>query len=141
MSYPHPLPPPPNFRVLSIESGSIRLSWSDYPVEVKLNRKIKGYRLYKSSVRNELGKRLADENVLIPGTFQYDVHEPDIGPDIFYTLVAVEESGFGKGGFGVGAYANPDTGGFHLMPYNTRPFGSPVRGFGESPYGIEAYGY
>lgn len=141
MAFPFPLPPPPNFRVASVEPGFIRLTWSDYPVELKQNRRLKGFRLYKSSVKDELGKRIADEKILNAETFQYDDHEPDAGPDRFYTLVAVEDSGWGEGPFGIGPYGQPDSGGFDLMPYNSRPCGSPMRGYGEAPFGIEPYGF
>lgn len=141
MAFIFPLPPPPNFRVAAVEPGFIRLTWSDYPAELLANRSIKGFRLYKSAVKDELGKRIADEKILTLGIFQYDDHEPDAGPDRFYTLVAVEESGWGEGAFGIGPYGQPDSGGFHLMPFNSRPWGSPMRGFGESPYGIEPYGF
>ena len=140
MAYPHPMPPPPNFRVAQAESGFIRLTWSDYPAELKQGRRLKGFRLYKSAVRDELGRRLADEKVLGPGATQYDDHEADAGPSRFYLLVAVEESGWGDGQFGSGPYGQPDPGGFSLMPFNSRPWGAPMRGFGEAPFGQEAFG-
>jgi len=141
MASPFPLPPPPNFRVASVEPGFIRLTWSDYPADLRQNRRIKGFRLYKSAVKGELGRRLADEKILNAGTFQYDDHEADAGPERFYLLVAVEETGWGDGPFGIGQYGQPDPGGFDLMPYDSRPWGAPVRGFGEAPFGGEAYGF
>ena len=141
MAGPFPLPPPPNFRVAAVEPGFIRLAWSDYPVDLRQNRRLAGYRLYKSPVRDELGRRIADEAVLGPGTFQYDDHEADAGPERFYLLVAVEESGWGGGPFGTGQYGQPDACGFDLMPFNSRPWGAPLRGFGEAPFGSEAYGF
>ena len=141
MAAPFPLPPPPNFRVAQVEPGFIRLSWSDYPATLVGQRRLKGYRLYKSAVLGELGVRVADEKVLSPATFQYDDHEPDAGPTRHYVLVAVEESGWGDGPFGAGPYGQPDPGGFDLMPWNSRPWGAPMRGFGETPFGTEAYGF
>lgn len=141
MAYPFPLPPPPNFRVAQVEPTHIRLTWSDYPVELRESRRLRGFRLYKSSVKDELGRRIADETVLDTGIFQYDDYETDIAPDRFYTLVAVEDSGWGDGLYGTGPYGQPDPGGFDLMPLNSRPWGTPVRGWSEAPYGIEPYGF
>ena len=141
MATPFPLPPPPNFRVAQVEPGFIRLSWSDYPAAMVGTRRLKGYRLYKSAVLGELGVRVADENVLGPGTFHYDDTAADAGPTRHYVLVAVEESGWGDGPFGAGPYGQPDPGGFDLMPWNSRPWGAPMRGFGEAPFGTEAYGF
>jgi hypothetical protein len=141
MAFPFPLPPPPNFRVAKVEPTHIRLTWSDYPAEFKTNRRLLGYRLYKSAVKDELGKRLSDERILGPGTFQYDDNEPDAGPERFYTIIAVEIFGWGEGPFGIGPYGQPDSGGFDLMPFNSRPWSSPVRGWGEAPFGIEPFGF
>lgn len=141
MAFPFPLPPPPNFRVAKVDPGLVRLAWSDFPIEVKQNRRIRGYRLYKSAVLGELGLRIADEKTLGPSTFQFDDTEPDAGPTRYYLLVAVEESGFSDGAFGIGPYGQPDPGAFDLMPLNSRPWGSPMRGFGEAPFGAEAYGF
>ena len=141
MAHPFPLPPPPNFRVAQVEPTYIRLTWSDYPVEFKANRRLRGFRLYKSAVKNELGRRIADENILGTGVFHYDDNEADAGPDRFYTMVAVEDSGWGEGLFGIGPYGQPDPGGFDLMPLNSRPWGTPVRGWSEAPYGSEPYGF
>jgi len=140
VAYPFPLPPPPNFRVAAVEPGFIRLTWSDYPPEVAAIRRLRGFRLYKSAVKGELGKRIADETTLGTGGFQYDDHETDAGPNRFYTLVAVECSGWGEGIYGGGPYGQPDPGGFDLMPFNSRPWGAPVRGWGEAPFGIEPFG-
>jgi hypothetical protein len=127
--------------VAQVEPTHIRLTWSDYPPEFISNRRLRGFRLYKSAVAGELGRRIADESVLGPGVYQYDDDEADAGPDRFYTLVAVEDTGWGNGTYGIGPYGQPDAGGFDLMPYNSRPWGAPVRGFGEAPFGIEAYGF
>lgn len=136
-----PLPPPPNFRVTVSEPSHVRLNWSDYPVDVKQYRQILGYRLYRSANQNELGQRIADESVLGPAVFQYDDSSADAGPTRFYTLVAVEDSGFGAGAYDVGYYGQPDPGAYDLMPLDTRPWGSPRQGWGEAPFGIQAYGY
>jgi len=139
MAYPFPLPPPFNFRVQSIENSKIRLSWSDYTTEIKSLHNIKGFRLYRSENKDELGVRIADEKILKPDTFQYEIEQSH--GDNFYTLVAVEESGFGNGKFGIEPYGQPDTCGFEFMPFNTRPYGSPLRGFGEAPFGTEPFGF
>jgi len=141
VAHPFPLPPPPNFRVAAVEPGFIRLTWSDYPQGLRADRRICGFRLYKSAVKNELGRRIADEEVLGNGVFQYDDHEADAGPDRFYTMVAVEESGWGEGLYGNGPYGQPDAGGFDLMPFNSRPWGTPVRGWSEAPFGLEPFGF
>ena len=136
-----PLPPPPNFRVAKVDPTYVRLAWSDFPTEVKHDRRIKGYRLYKSATPGELGLRIADENTIGPATFQFDDSAPDAGPNRYYVLVAVEESGWGDGAFSAGPYGQPDAGGFDLMPFNSRPWGSPMRGWGEAPFGAEAFGF
>ena len=141
MAHPFPMPPPPNFRVAALEPGFIRLSWADYPADFKASRRLRGFRLYKSPVCGELGRRIADETALGTGVFQYDDHEADAGPDRFYTLVAVEDTGWGNGVYGIGPFGQPDSGGFDLMPFNSRPWGAPVRGFGEAPFGAETYGF
>ncbi len=136
-----PLPPVPNFRVISAEPGIVRRIWADYPPQVKTGRRLKGFRIYRSNVSGELGKRIADEKVLGPGVFQFDDTSAEGGPDRRYVLVAVEESGLGLASFGLVPYGEPDTNGFGLLPFNTRPFGAPLRGWGEAPFGAEAYGY
>lgn len=136
-----PLPPPPGFHVSLSEPSHVRLNWSDYPASVKQYRQILGYRLYRSQVQDELGVSIADETILPPGTFQYDDSSPDAGPTRYYTLVAVEDSGFGVGAFDVGYYGQPDAGGHGLMPYDSRPWGSPRRGWGEAPFGLRDYGF
>lgn len=141
MAHPFPLPPPPNFRVAQVEPTHIRLTWSDYPPEFIANRRLRGFRLYKSAVAGELGRRIADESTLSNGVYQYDDNEADAGFDRFYILVAVEDTGWGNGTYGIGPYGQPDAGGFDLMPYNSRPWGAPVRGFGEAPFGAEAFGF
>ena len=91
MAAQFPLPPPPNFRVAKVDPTYVRLAWSDFPTEVKQDRRIKGYRLYKSATPGELGLRIADENTIGPATFQYDDAAPDAGPNRYYVLVAVED--------------------------------------------------
>jgi hypothetical protein len=127
--------------VAQVEPTFIRLAWSDYPPEFISNRRLRGFRLYKSAVAGELGRRIADESSLSPGVYQYDDSEADAGPDRFYTLVAVEDTGWGNGVYGIGPFGQPDSGGFDLMPFNSRPWGAPVRGFGEASFGTEAYGF
>jgi len=138
---PFPLPPPPNFRVAGTEPTHVRLSWSDYPLEYRTSGRLHGFRLYRSSVKGELGQRIADETTLRTGVFQYDDHEANAGADRFYSLVAVESCGWGDGPFDSGPYGQPDAGGFDLMPFNSRPWGTPVRGWNESPYGVEPFGF
>lgn len=140
MAYPFPLPPPPNFRVQSVEPDKVRLCWSDYPSELKAIHKIKGFRLYRAKTKDELGTKIADEKTLTADTFQCNLTEPNSDKS-YFTLVAVEDSGYGEGKFGVEPYGSPNTNGFEFTPYNTRTYGSPLMGFGESPYGIEPYGY
>lgn len=141
MAHPFPLPPPPNFRVAAVEPTHIRLTWSDYPVELVGSRRLRGFRLYKSAIKDELGRRIADEKSLHTRVYQYDDHETDIAPNRFYTLVAVEDSGWGDGLYGTGPFGQPDPGGFDLMPLNSRPWGTPVRGWSDAPYGIEPFGF
>lgn len=136
-----PLPPVPNFKVLSAEPGHVKLIWADYPLEVKDGHKILGFRVYRSDTHEELGTRIADERSLGPGNFQFDDTSPSAGPDRAYICVAVEEAGFGLSPFGNSRYGEPDFTGFGLLPYNSRPFGSPQRGWGESPFGLEPYGF
>lgn len=140
MAHPFPLPPPPNFRVARVEPTHIRLTWSDYPVEVNATRRLLGFRLYRSNAAGELGRRIADEAILGPGVFHYDDYEADGSPNRFYIMVAVETSGWGDGYFGADPFGQPDSGSFHLMPFNSRPWGAPQRGWSEAPYGVEAYG-
>jgi hypothetical protein len=135
-----PLPPVPNFRVITAESGHVRLIWADYPPEVKDGHKIIGYRIYRSDTGEQLGARIADEVQLARGIFQFDDTDPQAGPDRSYLCVAVEEAGFGVAPFGGTQYGEPDFNGYGLLPYNSRPFGSPKRGWGEAPFGQEAYG-
>jgi hypothetical protein len=140
VAYPFPLPPPPNFRVAQVEPTHIRLTWSDYPLDLKATRRLRGFRLYRSAVKDELGQRIADETVLETGVFQYDDRTADADPARLYTLVAVEDAGSGEGPYGAGPYGGPDPGGYDLMPYNSRPFGTPLRGWSEAPFGLEPFG-
>lgn len=136
-----PLPHIPNFRVASGEPGLVRLFWADYPVGVKAGHKLLGFRVYRSSLKDELGERIADEAILGPGVFQFDDTDPQAGPDRYYSVVAVEEAGGGETPFGEAPYGNPDTNGFSIPAYSQRPFGSPLRGYGQAPFGVEAYGF
>ena len=136
-----PLPPVPNFRVVTAEPGHVRLIWADYPPEVKQGHKIKGFRIYRSATQEELGERIADIALLGPGTFQFDDLDPEAGPDRAYICVAVEESGFGESPYGQAPFGEVDTNGYGLLPYNSRPFGAPLRGWGQAPFGLEGYGF
>jgi len=49
-------------------------------------------------------------------------------------------AGFGRAPFGESQFGGPDSNGFSLLPFNTRPFGSPLRGWGEAPFGAQPYG-
>lgn len=134
-----PLPVVPNFRVSQGSPGFVRLNWADYPVNVKDGHKLLGYRIYRSATKDELGKKIADESLLNTNVFQFDDTDPQAGPDRYYTVVAVEEGGGGETPFGISPYGNPDTTGFSFPPFSQRPFGSPLRGFGNLPFG-EAFG-
>ena len=136
-----PLPVVPNFRVTSGSPGFVRLNWADYPLVVKAGHRLIGFRVYRSNVKDELGERIADEETIGPGVFQFDDTDPQAGPDRFYTLVAVEEGGGGDAPFGESPYGSPDTTGFSFPPYSQRPFGSPLRGYGQAPFDREAYGF
>jgi hypothetical protein len=136
-----PLPPVPNFRVAAQEPGLVRLNWADYPPAVKDGHAIIGFRVYRSDVKDELGKRIADESALGSATFQFDDTSPEAGPSRHYVCVAVEDSGFGRAHYGQSPFGDPNSNGFSLLPYNTRPFGSPLRGWGEAPYGVQPYGF
>jgi hypothetical protein len=91
--------------------------------------------------KNEIGELIADESLLNTNVLQFDDTDPQAGPDRFYVLVAVEEGGAGDAPFGESPYGNPDTTGFSFPPYSQRPFGSPLRGYGRAPFGVEAYGF
>jgi hypothetical protein len=126
--------------VLTSETGFVRLIWADYPTEVKSGHVIKGFRIYRSNAKGELGERIADESELNPDTFQFDDTQPDAGSERKYVCVAVEETGFGSSPFGQTPHGEPDSTGFSLLPFNSRPFGSPRRGWGEGAFGQESYG-
>ena len=136
-----PLPPVPNFRIVSAEPGHVRLIWADYPPQVSQGHRLKGFRIYRSDNKDELGERIADESQLGPSVFQFDDTGPLAGPERGYVCVAVEESGFGDAPFGDTPYGEPDNNGYGLLPYNSRPFGAPLRGWGQVPFGLEGYGY
>jgi hypothetical protein len=136
-----PLPPVPNFRVITAEPGHARLIWADYPPEIKDGHTLLGFRIYRSDVVDELGIRIADESALGPADFQFDDTSPDAGPQRGYVCVAVERVGFGQTSFGQVPFGEPDGTGFSLLPYNTRPYGSPLWGWGESPFGKESFGF
>jgi len=126
--------------VASAESGFVRLTWADYPLSVKEGRRLKGFRIYRSEVPGEIGQRIADESVLGPGANQFDDTSPGASPTKGYVCVAVEDSGFGDAPFGQTPFGEPDYNGFSLLPFNTRPFGAPLRGWGEAPFGALGYG-
>lgn len=136
-----PLPPVPNFRVITAEPGHVRLIWADYPPEARQGHTLKGYRIYRSANRDELGVRIADESQLGPGIFQFDDTDPQAGPDRGYVCVAVEEAGFGNAPYGDAPFGEPDSNGYGQLPFNTRPFGAPLRGWGQAPFGVEGYGF
>jgi hypothetical protein len=119
----------------------VRLNWADYPISVKEGHKLLGFRVYRSTTKDELGEKIADETSLGPGAFQFDDTDPQAGPGRYYLIVAVEEAGGGESPFGAGPYGDPDTNGFSFPPYSQRPFGSPLRGYGQAPFGVEAFGY
>lgn len=136
-----PLPIVPNFRVTSGSPGFVRLNWADYPVSVKEGHKLLGFRIYRSANKDELGELIADESLLNTNVFQFDDTDPQAGPNRYYVIVAVEEGGSGEAPFGASPYGNPDTTGFSFPPYSQRPFGSPLRGYGNAPFGVEAFGF
>ena len=136
-----PLPPVPNFRVAQASPGHVRLNWGDYPAGVKSGHQMLGFRIYRSANKDELGVRIADESVLGPGVFQYDDTSPDAGPQAGYVCVALEQVGYGMTPFGSAPYGEPNFNGFSLLPYNTRPFGAPLKGWGEAPFGAAGYGF
>ncbi len=136
-----PLPPVPNFRVTSGSPGFVRLNWADYPLSVKEGHQLSGFRIYRSAAKDQIGDLIAGEGILNTNVFQFDDTDPQAGPDRYYALVAVEKSGGGESPFSVAPYGDPDTNGFSFFPYSQRPFGSPLRGYGRSPFGIEAFGF
>ncbi len=136
-----PLPSVPNFRVVAGEPGLVRLTWADYPVAQKEGHRLLGFRLYRSANKDELGELIADESTLAPNVFRFDDTDSQAGPNRHYVCVAVEDMGFGDAPFGAGPFGEPSSNGFSLFPFNQRPLGSPVRGYGQSPFGIEGYGY
>jgi hypothetical protein len=136
-----PLPIVPNFRVASGEPGFVRLNWADYPLSVKEGHRLVGFRIYRSEIKDELGQLIADERLLNTNVFQFDDTDPQAGPDRFYVVVAVEEAGGGESPFGEAPYGDPDTNGFSFPPYSQRPFGSPLRGYGASPFDLLGYGF
>lgn len=135
-----PLPPVPNFRVAQGSPGFVRLNWADYPLGIKEGHALVGFRIYRSSTKDELGELIADEKILGPNAFQFDDTDPLAGPGRFYVVVAAEEGGSGEVPFGNSAYGGPDTTGFSFPPYSQRPFGSPLKGYGQA-FDVEAYGF
>ena len=135
-----PLPVVPNFRVTSGEPGLVQLNWADYPLQVKDGHKLLGFRIYRSDVKDQIGERIADESILGPTAFNFNDTDPQAGPDRHYVCVAVEETGLGKSPYGQTPYGEKNSNGFGLFPFGFRPQGAPLRGFGEAPYGVEAYG-
>ena len=91
-----PLPPVPNFRVTQGSPGFVRLNWADYPLGIKEGHALVGFRIYRSSTKDELGELIADEKILDPNAFQFDDTDPFAGPDRFYLIVAVEDGGSGE---------------------------------------------
>lgn len=138
---PYPLPPVPNFRVARQEPGLVQLNWADYPIGVKQGHKILGFRVYRSDTKDQLGKRIADESLLGPDAASYDDTSPEAGPDRFYLVVAIEETGFGLSPFGQPPFGGLVFTGWGWLPYNSRPFSSPMRGWGEGPYNERPYGF
>lgn len=134
------LPIVPNFRVTSGAPGFVRLNWADYPASVKAGHALLGFRIYRSANKDELGELIADESLLETNVFQFDDSDPEAGPDRYYIIVAVEEAG-DAAPFGTSPYGSPDTNGFSYPAYSQRPFGSPLRGYGNAPFGEEAYGF
>ena len=55
-------------------------------------------------------------------------------------LLAPAEPATTVDGSGASAYT-PDNNGYGLLPYNSRPFGAPLRGWGQAPFGLEGYGF
>ena len=135
-----PLPNPPNFRVSESSLGQVKLDWADYPAEVKEGHRLIGFRLYRSGAKDEIGVRLADEKLLGPAVFQFIDTTPGAGAAQHYTLVAVEEWGFGSAPFGKTPFRERDATGFDATPFSRRPHGSPRRGWGEAAIGLDAFG-
>lgn len=136
-----PLPPVPNFRVIQGSVGQVDIIWADYPSNVKADHILLGFRLYRSDTKNQLGELIADESVLTPKTFNYSDTDPQAGPTRHYVLVAVENIGEGETPYGDVPYGEPNSAGFGLFPINSRPFGSPQKGFGNAPFGQLGYGF
>jgi hypothetical protein len=109
-------------------------------MSIKEGHKLLGYRIYRSSIKDELGVVIANEDILGENTFTYEDSDPEAGPTRYYTIVAVEDGGSGESPYGESLYGNPDTTGFNFPPYSLNPFGSPRQGYGAAPFGIEAYG-
>jgi hypothetical protein len=101
-------------------------------VSVKEGHTLAGFRIYRSENKDELGQVIADERVLKTNVFQFDDTDPQAGPDRFYVLVGIEEAGGGASPFGMVPFGDPNTNGLGYPPYNQRPFGSPLRGYGAS---------
>jgi len=135
-----PLPHPPTFRVSESSPGQVKLDWGDYPPAVKAGHSLKGYRLYRSPTKDEVGVRLADEAVLGQSTFQFIDTTPGAGATQHYLLVAVEDWGHGAQPFGESPYGSQDHTGLGLVPFVRRGMGSPRRGWGEAAVGQDGFG-
>ena len=136
-----PLPTVPNFKVVVSEPGHVKLIWADFPPELKAGHQLLGFRIYRSSNKDELGQLIADESLLNTNVFQFDDTDPQAGPNRYYVVVAVEQNGFGQSPFGQVPHGEPNSNGFDLLPFNTRPFGAPLLGFGQSPFDTQGYGF
>ena len=135
-----PLPPVPNFRVAQGSPGFVRLNWAHYPLSVKDGHQLSGFRIYRSTNKDELGQIIADERLLDANTSQFDDTDPQAGPSRNYVCVAVEESGLDSEPFGLAPFGSPNTNGLSLFPFNQRVFGSPLQGYGRAPFNELGYG-
>lgn len=136
-----PLPPVPNFRVQSGEPGLVKLRWADYPISVRDGHTLLGFRIYRSSTKDELGQLIADESLLKTNVFQFDDTDPQAGSNRHYVCVAVEKGGLDAEPFGSAPFGSPNTNGLSLFPFNQRVFGSPLQGYGQSPFDELGYGF
>lgn len=119
----------------------MKLRWADFPLSVKEGHRLLGFRIYRSSSPDELGEKIADETTLGFGVFQYDDTDPQAGPSRHYVCVAVEEAGLDAEPFGSAPFGSPNTNGLSLFPFNQRVFGSPLQGYGQSPFDELGFGF